>query len=200
VVIIHASSDRLASDDDAAFAAGFDAVADEVFQRTGKKVGFFIDALPRGTNAPGGFKPSPETTGSKLWRAQSMLGIECFIPEVWLGSSDTEVVTNWKRDFSRRWFATGIPFLMDISPGYDGHLLFGGSFHLGLTIEWVHKLTEMTREYGQNGIVFNAWNGYTESLAAVPSYEYGNLFYVWLQSLSGGHMVDLTASYYYLGQ
>lgn len=184
VVIIHGSSDLLATNDDTVFAAGFDLIADEVYRQTGKKVGFFIDALPRETNAPGRFRPSPESTGPQLWRVRSVLGIECFIPEIWIGSSDTDAVINWKREFSRRWHATGVPFVMDVSPGYDGHVIFGqGAPHYGITAEWTRQLSDMVRNYGVNGTVFNAWNGYTEALVAVPTKEHDSQFYNWLKSL-----------------
>jgi hypothetical protein len=184
VVIIHAASDLLASGDDALFAAGLDAVAYEVLKQTGKKIGFFIDALPFGTNAPGAFKPTPEATGPELKRSQSLLGIECFIPERWLGlgPSDTEAIVNWKRDFSRRWFQTGLPFLMDVSPGYDGHIVFPHSQVYGLTPEWLSAMSQLNRDFGRDGMVFNSWNGYGESLVALPSQEHGSLFYDWLQS------------------
>jgi hypothetical protein len=199
VVIIHAASDRIGGDNHLAFARGFDAVADEVFRLTGRKVGFFIDALPRGTDAPGQFKPAPEATGSALWRARSMLGIQCFVPEIWIGSSDTAAVIAWKRDFSRRWFASGIPFLMDVSPGYDGHIVFPGAPRYGLTPAWISALSDMATDYGAAGTTFNAWNGYTESLAAMPTQQHGGLFYTWLQSLpGGGRNVDPAAVTYYL--
>jgi hypothetical protein len=184
VVIIHAASDLLASGDDALFAAGLDAIAYEVLKQTGKKIGFFIDALPFGTNAPGAFKPTPEATGPELKRSQALLGIECFIPERWYGSSDTKEVINWKTDFSRRWFQTGIPFLIDVSPGYDGRLVFPGSNVYGLTPEWLSAMSQLIRDFGRDGMVFNSWNGYTEAMAAVPlkDPQFGSLFYDWLQS------------------
>jgi hypothetical protein len=75
VVLIHAASQRLASDDHAAFADGLNRVADEVFRTTQVKVGFFLDALPPGTNAPGCFRPTPEDTGSCLRCSDAVLGI-----------------------------------------------------------------------------------------------------------------------------
>ena len=190
ITIIHAASEHLDSDDDAAFAAGFDTVANEVFQQTGGeknggvKVGFFIDALPsEAGDSFGDFRPSPEKTGPYLRNTASLLGIECFVPEIFLGSSDTAEVINWKRDFSRRWFQTGIPFLMDVSPGYDGHLVFPKSVRYGFSLTWLCQVAQMTKDYGQAGMVFNAWNGYTEGIVAVPTQEYGSLFYDWLRSL-----------------
>jgi hypothetical protein len=184
VTLIHAGSNLLGSEDHAAFAAGFDPIADEVFRLTQKKVGFFIDALPAGTGAFGIiFKPSPEGTGPYLRNQRSLLGIQCFTPEAHIGSTDTAAVINWKRDFSRRWFETGIPFLLDVSPGYDAHCVFNPAFRYGLTAEWRDQLAQMNQDYGRGGMVFNAWNGYGESLVAVPSHEYGSLYYDWLRSL-----------------
>ena len=195
VTIIHAGSNLLGSQDHAAFAAGFDPVAEDVFQQTGVKVGFFIDALPAGTGAFGiVFKPSPEGTGPHLRNQKSLLGIQCFTPEAHIVSSDTTAVLNWKRDFSRRWFETGIPFVLDVSSGYDGHLAFGpGAPVYGLTQEWLDQLTQMSRDYGRGGIVFNSWNGFSEAMVALPGVEYrapdgsirhfGSLFYDWFRTL-----------------
>jgi len=41
----------------------------------------------------------------------------------------------------------------------------------------------MVIDYGQDGLVFNSWNGYTEGMAAVPTAEYSDRFYNWLQVL-----------------
>jgi hypothetical protein len=209
VTIIHAGSNLLGANDHAAFAAGFDPVAETVFQQTGVKVGFFIDALPEDTGAFGiVFKPSPEGTGPHLRLQASLLGIQCFTPEAHrpeahIQPPDTTAVLNWKRDFSRRWFQTGIPFLLDVSSGYDGHLAFGASSPVyGLTQEWLDQLTQMSRDYGRGGIVFNSWNGYSEAMVAVPGVEhrrpdgttesFGSLFYDWFRSLQSADVYART--------
>jgi len=183
VAIIHASSNRLGSSEHAAYAAGFGAVAQEVYSATGVRVGFFLDALPPGTGAPGSFKPSPEVTGPYLKQEPSILGIMCFIPEVWVGSSNDNTLIAWKEDFSGRWADTGIPFIMDISPGYDAHIVFPGSVQYGLNSSWTSALSQMVNDFGQDGLTFNSWNGYTEAMAAVPTQEFGDVYYEWLRSL-----------------
>jgi hypothetical protein len=196
IVIIHASSDQLVSGDDAAYAAGLDTLADTVEGITKVKVGFFIDAVPPGTSAPGVFKPSSKFTGPELRKLKSLLGVECFIPEVFIGSSDTGAVVNWKKDFSSGWFQTGVPFLMDVSSGYDARPIFGREPPVyGFTSEWLSQLGLLVQDYGQAGMVFNSWNGYTEGLAAVPSTKYGSIFYDWLQS----QKYDVYAPPYTLG-
>jgi hypothetical protein len=184
IVIIHASSNRLVPGGDAAFAAGFDLLAGEIYQTTGINVGFFIDPLPRGTNAPGTFRPSPETTGPALSNTDALLGIQSFIPEVWVSGSPNEArLIAWKYDYSRRWSNTGIPFLIDVSPGYDASIVFPASIRYGFDQHWQDELTSMVTKYGQDGLVFNSWNGYTEGMVAVPTREYSDRFYRWLESL-----------------
>jgi hypothetical protein len=185
VTLIHASSNRLSPGEDAAYAAGFDAIAQKVFDDTGVKVGFFLDALPRQSPyAPGVFKPSAEQTGPELAARTSILGIQCFIPEIWADvTTETERI-NWKRDFSESWAATGIPFLMDVSPGYDAHLVFPGSVEYGYDKTWMTALTGMVADFGQDGLVYNSWNGYTEGMAAVPTLEDGMTYYEWLDRLT----------------
>lgn len=200
VTFIHAGSNLLGPEDHAAFAAGFDPMAEDVYERTGGanggvKVGFFIDALPADTGAMGVvYKPSPEGAGLHLKAQRSILGIQCFAPEVHIGSSNQNTVLNWKRDFSRRWFETGIPFILDVSSGYDGHLAFTNSVVFGLNIEWLNALSEMNASYGRGGVVFNSWNGFSEAMVALPNVEYkrpdgtthyfGSFFYDWYRSLT----------------
>ncbi len=185
VALIHASSNRLGPRDDQAFADGFDAVADAVLAQTGVEVGFFIDPLPPNSNAPGTFRPGPESTGPALARTESILGIQSFIPEIWVSGSPTEAqLIDWKRDYSRRWSATGIPFLMDVSPGYDAHVVFPGSRLYGFSPTWQDALTSMVADFGRDGLVFNSWNGYTEGMVAVPTIEHGDQYLRWLEVLT----------------
>lgn len=183
VAIIHASSNQLGPYDHSAYARGFDSIAEEVLKRTGIEVGFFIDALPPGTYAPGVYRPSYSSTAQYLKQRDSILGVMCFIPEIWVGSSDDERLIDWKRRFSKGWANTGIPFLMDVSPGYDAHIVFPGSVQYGLNTAWMEALTEMVQDFGQDGLMYNSWNGYTEGMAAVVLQEYGDRFYKWLGDL-----------------
>jgi hypothetical protein len=184
VTIIHASSNHLPVNGDTAFAHGFDVLADVVFQSTGVRVGFFIDPLPPHSNAPGAFRPSPEGSGALLAQTDAILGIQSFIPEIWVpGSPDESQLIVWKWDYSKRWTATGIPFLMDVSPGYDAHVVFPGSIIYGFTDLWQGELTAMVSTFKADGLAFNSWNGYTEGMAAVPTVEHGERYYLWLQAL-----------------
>jgi hypothetical protein len=184
VVLLHAASQPLDPKDHEAFAEGLTRVAEEIFRATQVKVGFFLDALPPGTHAPGRFRPSPEETGPWLLRCSEVLGIHCFLPEVWLGERAEEARLEWKRDFTARWFRTGLPLLVDVSPGYDNHLVFPGHrLRYGFNDAWREGLTSLVRDFGEGGIAFHCWNGYTEGMAAVPTREHGDTFYRWLRSL-----------------
>jgi hypothetical protein len=184
VVLIHAASDRLAPDEDEAFASGLAQVAEEVFRATQVKVGFFLDALPPNMNAPGRFKPTPEGTAPRLRETDAVLGIQCFLPEVWLGQRPQPERLAWKRGFAAAWYGSGVPLLMDVSPGYDNRLVFPEHrLVYGFDDAWRSALTDMVRDFGKNGMVFNCWNGYTEGMAAVPTREHGDTFSRWLQSL-----------------
>jgi hypothetical protein len=185
VALIHAASDRLGTNDHLAFASGFDELAKTVENATGVKVGFWLDPLPPGTYAPGVFRPSPELTGPFLAKTESILGISSFIPEIWVGSSQTTTLLAWKRDSIRRWLQTGLPVLMDISAGYDAHLVFGNKAapSYGYTADWRNGLAAMVADFSAVGMTYNSWNGYTEGMAAVPTLEHGAIFYDWLAGL-----------------
>jgi hypothetical protein len=103
---------------------------------------------------------------------------------VWLGQCPHSERVAWKRNFAAGWFGTGVPFLMDVSPGYDNHLVFPDHrLVYGFDDAWRSALTAMVRDFGKYGIAFNSWNGYTEGMAAVPTREHGDTFSRWLQSL-----------------
>lgn len=214
VTVIQAASATLPPSDpasDEAFAAGFDAVAQKVLSDTGILVGFFIDPIARdptstfgcpgidltqtGSTYGSSFKPDPSSTGPFLRNTKSLLGIQCYSPEGWIdgtnpGYSVTECYKlQWKIDFSRRWFETGIPFLQDVTPGYNGTNLFSGQpgLHLwGYDDSWRQGLTQLVQQYGSAGMVYNSWNGYGEGLAGMETVELPASSTIgWLQSLTG---------------
>ena len=97
---------------------------------------------------------------------------------------------SWKDDFSRRWEETGIPFLMDISPGYDAREVFPRSKRYGFNQVWRDALKSMVHRYGNDGLVYKSWNGYTEGMAGMPFRRLfddpgccGDTFYIWLRDI-----------------
>jgi len=164
---------------DQTFAEGFDRVADCVYLDTGVRVGFAIDAMPPGTYLQAKFLPSPETTGSWLARQSSILAIQCYFSGHSIGVNDEDTIIGWMQRFSSKWINTGIPFIQDISPGYDAHIVFPGPHIFGNTDSFRQAQKALIGKLRCQGVTFTAWNGYTEGYAGVPTVEYGDAAYLW---------------------
>ncbi len=182
ISIIHVSSDQ-GGVNNQTFAEGFDLVADSIYNNTGIRIGFMLDALPVATYSPGNFKITPENADTWLSTQKSILGIQCFIPEIWTGFDNDNALIEWKRDYCQRWNNTSIPFIIDVSPGYDAHVVFPSSMIYGNNQAWRDSLTAIVEDIPANGITVNTWNGYTEGFAAVPTLEYGTAAYNWIATL-----------------
>ena len=184
ISIIHACSNQPGIDDES-FTAGLDRVADAVSSQTGISVGFTLDPLP-GTS----YSLTP-SAGSALARSRSFLAIEPFISEIALGTDDLRTLLPLKQGFLNRWLSAGVPVILDVSPGYDAHIVFPAAnndyWRIANDDIWHNGQTQMiVSNAGANwvrGITFNTWNGYTEGYAAVPTLEYGSQAYTWLRSL-----------------
>ena len=187
VHIIHAASNQLcparvacSPDDDRRYAAGFGWAADRIYRDTGVRVGFLIDALPQQTRLGFNYVPDPVTAGPLLEREPAVLGVQSFIPEIFMGpcgpdsdcaaaegSPELSVLIALKQAFTRSWIATGVPVVLDVSSGYDGHIVFPAAPRYGNNAQWREGQEEMLG-YGVAGLAFNSWNGYTEGMSAVP--------------------------------
>jgi hypothetical protein len=185
VSIIHvASNQESVTDQD--FAAGFDRVAAEVFENTGIHIGFALDLLPSDSYAPGGFKATSSSTGSWLKQQNSVLAIQCFLPEIWTGISNENDLITWKRNYHYAWIDTGIPFIHDLTPGYDAHIVFPSSPVYGNNPLWRDLQSQAISDFGSQSLTFNVWNGYTEGMAGVPTVQHGDDSYYWLCKQFGG--------------
>jgi len=187
VGLIHTASDNLDGDRHSAFAEGFDLVAAEVFKQTGIRVGFFLDAIAANGNIPNAtFKPSSRFTAPSLLKTKSLLGIQCFAPEIWVDESGDDDILAWKRGFLVGWISAGIPTLVDVSPGYDAHLVFPDSKRYGLGEEWFRGMTSIVNDLARGGMIYNSWNGYTEAMVGTPTRgdERGTMLYEWLKGLN----------------
>jgi hypothetical protein len=172
VSVLHAVSNQPGVGD-AAFAQGFERVADRIFSDTGIRIGFTLDVMPPGTNAPGLFRPTADRTGPELARAPSVLAVQCFLSEIWEGSDDESVLLDWKNRFASEWAGSGIPFIFDATPGYDAHVVFPNSSRYGNDETWWNGQLRIVRHVRPAGAVFNSWNGYTEGMAGMPTLQYG---------------------------
>jgi len=158
--IIHVASNRLQPGQDKEFARGFCAVANRVFRDTRVQVGFTLDILaaardvniaphvlngegkcfpdPQGV-LPGSYVATTQDAGPDLWNCASVLAIQGFIPEFVLepNKTDTPGYLSFKRDYLNGWMDQRIPVILDVSPGYDGHIVFGNNDPpRGFTQEW----------------------------------------------------------------
>lgn len=102
----------------------------------------------------------------------------------------TRNIERGKRQWIADWVASDVPVTLDVSTGYDGHRIFawgnyqagngltGGGIYIygdnseGMNDSWRNHESAMKYRYpgGRTlrGIVFNAWNGFGEGLAATP--------------------------------
>jgi hypothetical protein len=178
VSLIHVGSNQPGVTDET-FAKGFGWVADRVYSETGIRVGFTLDALPPEHNAR--FKPSPTRTGHLLAQQSAVLAIQPFNPEVFTGrcligedcdavsgSERLEDLLTWKENFVSGWVSTGIPVILDVSPGYDARIVFPGAPRYGNNDQWRDGQARLL-SLDVRGITANTWNGYTEGYAIVPS-------------------------------
>lgn len=191
VSMIHVASNK-ESITDQDFAAGFGLVAQAVFESTGVQVGFALDILPPDNYAPGTFKATPASTGSWLKQQTSVLAIQCFLPEIWTGMSNESALNTWKRNYLLSWKNTGIPLIHDLTPGYDAHIVFPSSPVYGNTQSWRDLQTQAINDFGSQSLSYNAWNGYTEGMAGVPTVQYGDDSYAWLCTHFGGSCTNST--------
>ncbi len=174
---------------DQGFAEGFDRVADRIYLDTGIRVGFAIDAMPPGTYLYAPFLPSAETTGPWLAQRSSILAIQCYFSGHSIGVNDEATIIAWKQRFSSKWINTGIPFIQDVSPGYDAHIVFAGPHVFGNTDSFRRAQTALVHKLKCQGVTFTAWNGYTEGYAGVPTVEYGDGTYLWACDVFQGFQV-----------
>jgi hypothetical protein len=124
----------------------------------------------------------PAASGPYLREISSVLAVQGFIPEIRLGIDDESALVQFKRDYLDDWLAEGLPVIMDVSPGYDAHLVFPYSVKYGNNDYWRNSL-KVLWSIDFKGMVFNTWNGYTEGYAAPATLEYGDSNYIWLRSL-----------------
>ncbi len=189
--IIQVRSEKVGPDEHATFARGFDAVADHVRRETDVLIGFTIDALLRPvingvTGLTHVYYPTAREAGPHLKGQASLLAIQGFIPEISLSAERQEWERrDLKRQYLADWMAQGVPVLMDLTPGYDGHLVFpppphGRSGIYGNNGWWRRELLALLPDRF-TGVVFNTWNGYTEGYAAVPTTEHGEANFRCLQ-------------------
>ena len=120
----------------------------------------------------------PATATPWLELTAAVLAVQGFIPEVGAEHGKLQV----KRDSWDGWFSTGIPLLFDVCPGHDAHLVFPDSSAYGNNPAWRNRQRDSWSPKFC-GIVFNTWNGFTAGYAVMPTLEYANANWQWIQQL-----------------
>jgi len=169
ILLMHVCSDVLSASDpnaDSTFASWLHQLAQDVKADTGIEVGFTLDASPPDTTTPNTYFLLPEKAGAVLKQAPDVLAIRPFLSEI-LNMAGTDEARFWaKWDEAKAWIATGIPYILDISP------IFGNPHVYGNDDTWRNDQGAI-RGLGQSGLSFTAWNGYTEAWAGMPTQEPG---------------------------
>jgi hypothetical protein len=216
--------------DDKLFAKGFEDVARIVRCRHQIDIGFMIDTTGVGPR----YSAFPKEAGAVLEQTPAVLAVQGFASEISSGliiNSDPKVcvknerglcephdnnhdnlkrLADWKRDALHDWIATGVPVILDVTNGFDGRYVWGGSpDHLKGVAFWGDNLNYTEDRWrnwmselkgpGIKGIVVDAWNGYTEGYATVPSIEHGETVYNWLTDLLEPPPWDYNHMHYFNG-
>jgi hypothetical protein len=84
----------------------------------------------------------------------------------------------------------GFPVFLDLTIGYDAHLVFQTPPYTPSTIygnngTWQRELLKLLPDTFK-GLAFNTWNGYTEGYAVVPTTEHGESAFRWVQRVTRG--------------
>jgi hypothetical protein len=169
------SSDTRLRHRDWKWAADLQRVADNIYTRTGIRVGFTLDTAP-GPDY-GAFwqyyNVTSMASAPALWRYAAFLGIQPYSPESFFGDatmSDWER-TNFKRGFYEDWLRSGLPVILGMVPYYrvepDGHPPLDNEPLFGTTDAWIHMQTQMLDDLPVQGVMYTAWNGYDEAYAGV---------------------------------
>ncbi|WP_394848841.1 hypothetical protein LZC95_15475 [Pendulispora brunnea] len=174
VLLMHVCSKAIAASDpdaDSTFASWIHQLAEDVKGDTGVDVGFTLDATPADGASANTYYLVPKRAGAILKDTREVLAIRPFLSEI-LHMDGPDEDRFWaKHDEAKAWIATGIPYILDITAGYNA-TIFGEPYVYGNDDIWRNDQGAI-RGLGQSGLSFTAWNGYTESWAGMPTQESG---------------------------
>ncbi|HEY2514840.1 MAG TPA: hypothetical protein VGI39_28435 [Polyangiaceae bacterium] len=169
---------------DASFAQGFADLAQGVKALTGVDVGFVIDPLEQKLHAlPAdscGIHPadtsyvaSANATGPLLGARPEVIAIQAYRSEITAAvpSYQYAAMTAHKRAYFESW-GRWLPVIGDVSAGYDSRILFQNPNIYGHDDTWRNDQSQL-RSGHLKGLVFTAWNGFTEGWAGMPTLERG---------------------------
>jgi hypothetical protein len=129
------------------------------------------------------YVPEPEALGPFLKDQPSMLAVQGYIPEIWLGGGSVNRARIYnKANYWLNLLLQDLPVIMDINPGYDGRIVFPGTSAYGYTSQWRGWFVALWQP-AFSGVVYNAWNGYTEGYAGMRQQISGDRDLAWLQRM-----------------
>jgi hypothetical protein len=184
----------------AEFANGFDAVANAISDEMHVDIGFVLDAAVRpvifgNVGFVNDYYPmsaypdcNPDAAEALLGQ-KSVLAIQAYAPEGTLSAERSEWErVDLKRKYLAGWASSGLPVFMDLTIGYDGHLVFPPDPHTpsgiwGNNASWQTELLKLKPDTFA-GVTFNTWNGYTEGYAVVPTTEFRESAFRWIQRVT----------------
>jgi hypothetical protein len=106
--------------------------------------------------------------GGWLEKTAAVLAIQGFIPEI-ISNKGDHGRFKIKHDYWLAWLATGIPVFCDVSPGYKSRIFKIDPY--GNDPFWrARQLQSWSDRF--SGLVYNAWNGYTEGFVSLSLQEY----------------------------
>lgn len=173
------------------FADGFVRLAQAVKAKTGVDVGFTIDPretmfIPDPTTKPDAcgqvpakstYVPNTPEAREKLASLKEVVAVQAYRSEITVsGDGDNQYgpMIAHKRQFIDDWLSAGMPVIADVSAGYDGRIIFfpDAKFIYGHSDLWRNDQSQL-RSGHISGLMFTAWNGYTEGWAGMPTLENG---------------------------
>ena len=128
----------------------------------------------------------PNPSRGALDQTSAILAIQMFIPEVYDSAVTEDQIFEFKRLTLETWRKSGVPVVLDLAPGYDGHIVFPGSKIWGNNEGWRRRLEGLWYVDPRNayvGISYDTWNGYTEGYVAMPSDRNHYDDYRWIKRL-----------------
>ncbi|WP_394838290.1 hypothetical protein LVJ94_15405 [Pendulispora rubella] len=175
ITLMHVWSQVLSASDpraDETFASWIHQLAEDVKAETTFDVGFLLDAFPPDPDYPNAYYLTPQKAGTHLKQTREVLAIRPYLSELFKMKLSDDERFRTKRSEAVGWIAEGLPYILDISAGYDGRFVHQNPYVYGNDDIWRNDQGAI-RGLGQSGISFTAWNGFTEGWAGMPTSESG---------------------------
>jgi len=168
------------------FAETFDKVAQRVKEKTGEEIGFVIDFT-----ATGPYAAEHGINTDYLEQQESILAFNPFNPfNEGKGKKFGETPTERQRvdlviEKYSKVIDSKIPIIYSVIAGFDDTKLNWRVYReeYGYYEGWLSCQEELAARFGEGGLSFDCWNGYTEGFVIVPTKEDGTKIFEWAKEL-----------------